>query len=84
MKLADFMEVFGPNEFVYVIIWEDGFDEGPIYEGSMYMIPYWIAKQELIEYDPNKEGCGASFRDSLGAKYQNRAGLVITVKGVPD
>ena len=68
-----------------IIIYVRG-DEEPIWSGYSGNVPYWIAESlldfECEEGDDDFEPI--SFRHSLGAKYGNEPGFVITIRDIEE
>jgi hypothetical protein len=66
-----------------IIIYVRG-DEDPLWSGFPSEIPYWIAESLLdFECEENDDSYEPiSFRPSLGEKYNNRPGFVITIRDI--
>ena len=76
MKLANWLDVTDVIG-LKAVVWYEGDDEEPLWQGSLYDIPYWIAKMKLASF--NEGESPISFRDSLGKEFNDKAGVVITV-----
>ena len=68
-----------------VIIYVRG-DEEHLWSGYSNEIPYWIAESPLdFECEDSDDGYEPiSFRRSLGEKYNNEPGFVITIRDIDE
>ena len=74
--VMDFLKIFdGAFQVIYYV---DG-DEDPLWEGSLWNTPWWIANMEL-DIENAESGQPVSYRNSLGKNYNDKPGLVILVK----
>ena len=80
MKLKKILKVIDTCGLCCVC-WIKG-DTDPIYKGSMFDLPYWIADLPLdLGTDEEKEEPEAiDFRDDLGEECHHRPGFVICLK----
>lgn len=67
---------------LYAIVYDIEDDEIPMWEGNTSSMPYWVADMYLIEDGDDEllENEAISYRISLGEKYNDKPGLVISVK----
>ena len=84
MKLGKFLSMFEP--ITYIVIWEDGNDEDPIYVGLIFDMPFGLRDYTLLKPDDAKDYDGAILSkdldgsDNLNPKYHHNPGLVLCVK----
>lgn len=77
MKVIDILKLMDVAG-LRVVYYEDDYED-PLWEGSLFDTPYWVADLELdVEKAEFHEPI--SFRSSLGKEHNNRPGFVIIVK----
>ena len=83
-RLSNFLDIFTNCSGLWCTVWVLGEeDDGPLWEGSLRDIPYWIAilelptKEEVHEQDWDEV---IDFRHGGEGKNKNKPGLVIVVK----
>ena len=81
MKVIDWLkitDVIGEK----AVYWVSGDEEfGPLWEGSIYDTPWYIADMELEDDNKKLEGEKAiSYRKDLGEDMNHASGFVFTVK----
>ena len=74
----DFLK--GIDAGLHVVYWngKENTDDF-LWEGSLDETPWWIAELKL-DYKHPLDHCPISYRDNLGAEYNNRPGFVILVE----
>ena len=79
LTLADALHIIDMS--TTVVIYVRG-DDDPLWTGFASNIPYWIAESQLdFECEENDDSYEPiSFRRSLGEKYNNEPGFVITIR----
>lgn len=81
LTLADALHIIDFSSIV--IIYVRG-DEEPLWSGYASNIPFWIA-ESLLDFECEEDDDDyepISFRPSLGEKYENRPGFVITIRDI--
>lgn len=81
MKLRKWLKNIDPIGLT-LVVWDVDVpeDEGPIYEGSAYDLPWWIGEAKISRSEDNPYDPPISFRDSLGKELNNKPGVVVTIK----
>ena len=78
MTVRDFLKVFDCVGLKAIYYMEDD-DQIPLWEGSAYETPWWVAEYELAK-DDGDGGEPISYRGSLGKEYNDSPGLVFSLK----
>jgi hypothetical protein len=80
MKLRKWLKYINPIGLT-VIVWDIDADEeeGPIYEGSAFDLPWWIGEAKITKEAGDFDE-PIDFRKSLGDSCNNEPGVVICVK----
>lgn len=65
---------------IAVYLWEDGNDADPVYAGSAFNTPYWVAELRLDWIHEEKE-CPIVFIHDLGEKCNHKPGFCIYCTG---
>lgn len=80
MKVLDWIKPIdaSPLKALYYVAEDEDF--GPIWDGSLYDTPYWIAEMELAEAKDLEGYPPICWRDDLGEDYDHKTGFIITVK----
>ena len=76
MRLIDWLKITDVSGLIILIYLCDEQDV-PTYVGSALSIPWWIAEMYLVRESDEDEPI--SYRSSLGEKYDNKPGLVISL-----
>ena len=84
MKLGKFLSVFEP--ITYIVIWEKGDNEEPVYTGLIFNMPFGMREYELVGIYETEDYDGAIISkdldgsDNPNPKYNHNPGLVLCVK----
>lgn len=80
MKVLDWIKPIdaSPLKALYYVAGDEDF--GPIWDGSLYDTPYWIAEMELAEAKDLEGYPPICWRDDLGEDYDHKTGFIVTVK----
>ena len=77
MKLIELLRTINFGSLILIVYIED--DEDPIWTGTAFDLPWWLADHEIN--GPNVWGEEAiDFRSSLGEEHDNKPGFVISLK----
>ena len=76
VKVMDFLKMFDGCLPVIVYVNEE---EDPLWDGSLFDMPWWVADLELNFHNENGSN-PVDYRDSFGEEYDNKPGLVIFTK----
>lgn len=82
MELKNFIDLFWPFGYAYVVYWSQDSEEDnnePLWKGNILDTPYWIIKGYKIGRYSNDWDSAVDLRASLGDENKDMAGLIITL-----
>ena len=80
MKLRKWLKNVNPIG-LKIVVWDKDsmVDEEPLFAGSAFDLPWWIGEGIISKSDEDDDE-PIDFRDNLGKEFNNKPGIVVTVK----